>query len=701
MNKPDTIIESMELGGRTLTLETGLLAGQATGSVTVRYGDTVVLATVVISEAREDIDYFPLSVEYEERLYAGGLIKGSPWVKREGRPRDEAVLIGRMIDRSLRPLFPEDFKNDVQIIVTVLSVDQDNDPAIIGLITASAAVHLAGAPWFGPVGGTRIGSVDGSFIINPRNASEMEYSRMDTVVVSTKEKTLMLEVGAEEVTEEELIEAIAFGFEENKKIIAMIESLAQKAGRSELTYSVPEKDEVLEKEVMQFISTFDFAKHEAMSKNEGRLARNEFLQKAISEFEDRAESKYVAEIFEKIRKKEIRRLALEEGKRIDGRRADQVRELYIEVGLLPRTHGSGLFQRGETQALTIATLGSTALEQLIESMSGEESKRYIHHYNFPPYATGETGRIGSPKRREIGHGALAEKALEPVIPVEDQFPYTIRIVSEILSSNGSSSMASVCGSTLALMDAGVPIKAPVAGVAMGLMTDGEKNMVLTDLCGEEDMAGFMDFKVAGTKDGVTAVQVDVKNDGLTMDLIKEIFIQARAGRLHILEQMLAVIAEYRPQLSQYAPKVISLKIDPEKIGEVIGPGGKVIKAIQADTSTVIEIQEDGTVYISGVEQEGLDNARQRVEGITKEPEIGETYRAVVKRIVDFGAFVEYLPGKEGLVHISEIANDYVEKVRDHLNEGDEVQVKIIEIDERGRVNLSIKALAEDKSPHTN
>jgi polyribonucleotide nucleotidyltransferase len=448
-------------------------------------------------------------------------------------------------------------------------------------------------------------------------------------------------------------------------------------------------------QIQTFIrENFSFHENESMEKVEAREAREAFLESLFTTFEGKVTKSYMAGQFESMRRQEIRDHIIKEGKRLDNRPADQVRPLTIETGLLPRTHGSGLFQRGDTQALTVATLGSTSLEQLIESMTGEETKRYIHHYNFPPFSTGETGRMGSPKRREIGHGALAERALEAVIPSEEQFPYTIRVVSEILSSNGSSSMASVCGSTLALMDAGVPIKEPVAGVAMGLVEEGDQTVILTDLLGEEDMAGDMDFKVAGTKNGVTAVQVDVKNDGLSLELIKQILDQAYTGRMHILNEMLKVISTPRTSLSQYAPKVEMVKIDPEKIGEVIGPGGKIIKAIQADTKTVIEIEEDGTVFITGIEEEGLKNARRRIEGITHEPEVGEVYDGTVKRIVDFGAFVEYLPGKEGLVHISEINNDYVEKVRDFLKEGDAVTVKVIEIDDRGRINLSIKKAAE-------
>lgn len=680
------ITESIEIAGRTLTFETGRLAQQATASVLARYGETVVLATVVMGEASEETDFFPLTVDYEERLYAGGLIKGSPWVKREGRPRDEAILSGRVIDRSIRPLFPNDFRNEVQVIVTVFSVDHENDPEILGLVAVSAALELAGAPWVGPVGGIRVGKVNGTTIFNPLVVTEQEYSQMDLVVSSTLEKVVMLEMGAEEVSEEDILSGIEAGFEKNKEIIAVIKKLAEKVGVTPFVYAKPEEDVDLTKQVKDYCKqNFDFS----VPKVDDHL-KHELIEKLIETFEGKLTKSVAEALFEKMRKEEVRRLALVEGKRLDDRPFDQVRPLSIEVGLLPRTHGSALFQRGETQALTITTLGSTSLEQLIESMTGEETKRYIHHYNFPPYSTGEVGRIGTPKRREIGHGALAERALEPVIPSEETFPYTIRIVSEILSSNGSTSMASVCGSTLSLMDAGVPLKEPVAGIAMGLMENEEKTIILTDLSGQEDFAGYMDFKVAGSKNGVTAVQLDVKNHGLSLDLIRQIFDQAKVGRMFILGKMLEVIKEPRGNLSQYAPKVVSVKIDPSKIGEVIGPGGKIIKALQLETTTVISIEENGTVYITGTEEEGLEMAKKRIEGITKETKAGEIYDGVVKRIVDFGAFVEYFPGREGLVHISEITDEYVKNVHEHLKEGDEVQVKVMNVDEKGRVNLSIR-----------
>lgn len=686
------IIHSTEINGTTLTFETGRLAALANGSVVVRYGETVVLATVAISEPREDIDFFPLFVEYEEKLYAGGLIKGSPWVKREGRPRDEAILNGRMIDRAIRPLFPKDFKNDVQVVVTVLSVDEENDPAVVGLVAASTALRLAGAPWAGPVAGVRVGRFEGEYIVNPGNESIMPNSDLDMIVASTSEKVLMLEIGAQQVPEPDVLAAIEFGHEANKKLISFINEFVAKCSVREVTYDVPEIDVDLVARIESHIDdNFDFVTNSQKDKRDAQEERNDFLTALFDQFEGKTTKSHMSSIFMGMRKKQMRSRILSEGVRADGRDVNTVRPLYIEVGLLPRTHGSGLFQRGDTQVLTITTLGSTSLKQSTESMFGEGSKRYIHHYNFPPYATGEVGRIGFTKRREIGHGALAERALEAVIPSEDEFPYTIRVVSEVLASNGSSSMASTCGSTLSLMDAGVPIKEVVSGIAMGLVTDGEGNYkILTDILGEEDMAGDMDFKVTGTKHGITAMQVDVKIDGLTIDMIGEIMERAHTGRIHILEQMLEVMSEPRKELSVYAPKVVTLKIDPEKIGEVIGSGGKVIKAIQQDTDTVIAIEEDGSVFISGIEQEKLDQARRIVEGITKEPIIGEVYDATVKKIMDFGAFVEYLPGKEGLVHVSEISNDFVDDVRSHLSEGQSVRVKLVAVDNQGRVNLSMK-----------
>jgi len=697
MEDTKKITHSIEVAGRTLTFETGRLAQLADGAVLVRYGDTVVLATVVVNEPKEEMDYFPLFVEYEEKLYAGGLIKGSRFVKREGRPRDEAILSGRVIDRSIRPLFPNDYKNEVQVVVTVLSVDRDNDPTISGLIAASAALHISGVPWKGPISGIRVGNVEGASVVNPLDYTEQNGSVLDLIVASSTEKVIMLEAGARQVADDVLVGAIEVAFEENKQIIEGIKAFGEKVGVVPMTYSVPEVDHELVERIQTHIrENFDFHANESKERQEAEDERKVLLENLFTTFEGKTTKSAMAGIFSKMRKKEIRRLIIEEGKRLDNRAVDEVRPLYMEVGLLPRTHGSAIFQRGDTQAVTVTTLGSTSLEQTVESMHGEDTKRYIHHYNFPPYATGETGRIGFTGRREIGHGALAERALEAVIPAEADFPYTIRVVSEIFASNGSSSMASTCGSTLSLMDAGVPIEEPVSGIAMGLVTSEDKYIILTDILGVEDMAGDMDFKVTGTRNGITALQVDVKIDGLTLPQIREIIDRANTGRLHILSQMMEVINQPRGALSQYAPKVVTLKIPVDKIGEVIGPGGKVIKAMQLETETVIAIEEDGTVFISGTDAQGLESAKARIEGITKEPEIGAIYDATVKRIMDFGAFVEYLPGKEGLVHISEISGGFVEKVTDHLKEGDQVRVKLTEIDDRGRVNLSIRALLQEE-----
>lgn len=697
MEDTKKITHSIELAGRSLTFETGRLAQLADGAVLVRYGDTAVLATVVVNEPKEEMDYFPLFVEYEEKLYAGGLIKGSRFVKREGRPRDEAILSGRVIDRSIRPLFPSDYKNEVQVVVTVLSVDKDNDPTITGLVAASAALHISGVPWNGPIAGVKVGNVNDAPVVNPIDYTVANGSVLDLIVASSTEKVIMLEAGARQVPEEMLLGAIEVAFEENKQIIEGIRAFGSKVGVTPMTYTVLEVDHELIERIQTFIKeNFDFHANESKDRQEAEDERRALLENLFTTFEGKTTKSTMAGIFFKMRKKEIRRLILEEDKRLDNRALDEVRPLYMEVGLLPRTHGSAIFQRGDTQAVTVTTLGSTSLEQTVESMHGEETKRYMHHYNFPPFATGETGRIGSTGRREIGHGALAERALEPVIPAEEDFPYTIRVVSEIFASNGSSSMASTCGSTLSLMDAGVPIEEPVSGIAMGLVTSEDKYVILTDILGVEDMAGDMDFKVAGTRNGITALQVDVKIDGLTLDQIREIVQRANTGRLHILSQMMEVINQPRGALSQYAPKVVTLKIPVDKIGEVIGPGGKVIKAMQQETETVIAIEEDGTVFISGTDAQGLEAAKARIEGITREPEIGAVYDATVKRIMDFGAFVEYLPGKEGLVHVSEISNGFVEKVTDHLHEGDQVRVKLTEIDDRGRVNLSIRALLQEE-----
>ncbi len=701
----EKIIKEKEIAGRKMSLETGYLAQQAHGSVLARYGDTVVLATVVTADPREDIDYFPLSVEYEERLYAGGIIKGSRWVKREGRPTEQAILNARVIDRSIRPLFPKDFKNQVQVITTVLSVDEDNDPVVLALIAVSAAIRMSGIPWNGPVAAVRIGKFDGELMVNPL-VNRMDSSDMDLMVSSTKDNVLMVEMGANQVSEDEVLKAIQLGYDEGQVVHELINQfvteVVDKKGygyeykEPELT---PEKEKELAavEEIKQYIiSNFPQELLNANSKMRREVQSN-LLDEVFAKFEGRTTKSKMNEIIEKIVKAKMRKQIVEQGIRLDGRKVDEVRPISIETSVLPRVHGSAVFTRGATQALSIATLGPTSLAQLIESLRGEEVKRYMHHYNFPPYSTGETGRVGSPKRREIGHGALAERALLPVIPSEDEFPYAIRVVSEAISSNGSTSMASVCGSTLSLMDAGVPIKKPVSGVAMGLIKEDDKVVVLTDIMGVEDFYGDMDFKVAGTEDGITALQMDVKIPGLTMDIFKTALAQAKVGRMFIMDKMMQAIDTPREKLSTYAPKIETLKINPRKIGELIGPGGKVIRGLQETTGTEISVEEDGTVYISGVDPQALESAVNQVKAITEEVEVGKIYKGVVTRIMDFGAFVQVLPGQEGLVHVSELAPGFVKNVRDEVKEGEELEVKVIEIDKQGRINLSRKAVLADQA----
>lgn len=687
-----TIHDELEYAGRKLTLETGHLANQATSSVLARYGDTVVLVTVVVAEPREDIDYFPLTVEYEERLYAGGKIKTSRFVKREGRPSDDAFLNARLIDRAIRPLFASDFKNEVQVIATILSVDQENDPAILSLVAASAALSISGVPWTGPIAAIRIGHHNDNFLLNPGNG-ELAFSDLDLVVAGTKKDIVMVEAGAKEIPEETMLSAFDFAEENLEPLVSFIGDFSQKAGKEKIAYEPISIDEDV-KQAIEAHATENFPKSMfAQSKEERGVARDDFLEELYSVFEGKATKADIAKVFDEIVKKIVREKILQEGVRPDGRTdMKEIREIEVEVGTLPRTHGSAIFRRGETQALTIATLGSTSLEQLIEGMTGEETKRYIHHYNFPPFSVGEVGRRGWPNRREIGHGALAERALLPLIPNEEKFPYTIRLVSEILSSSGSTSMAAVCGSTLSLMDAGVSIKRPAAGIAMGLVKEGEDYKILSDIQALEDYFGDMDFKVAGTEKGITALQLDIKTLGLPKKILGETINQAKDGRMHILNEMLKVIGKPREKLSQYAPRIISLQIDPKRIGEIIGPGGKVIRSIQEETDTVIDIKEDGMVFISGMDDEKSQQAKTKIAGIVREVKAGEIFDGKVTRITDFGAFVEVLPGKEGLCHISELTPGYVKNVRDYVDVGDTLKVKVIEIDNFGRINLSHRAL---------
>ena len=698
MNKKTTA--SLEINGKTLTLEIGNLAKQATSSVLARLGDTMVLVTAVMGRERTDIDYFPLTVEYVERLYAGGRIKGSRWVKREGRPSDDSILTARLIDRSIRPLFPKEFKKEVQIIVTVLSVDGENSPDVLAVNAASAALAISPIPWNGPVGAVRIGHVTNKesgkadYIVNP-GIAESELSELDLIVTSLKNKTLMLEAGALQVSEETALVAIKKAQEQNEKIIAFIEDFAKKVGETKETV----KPNTQYQELIALLEKS--YKAEIVELIKGRVSKEstgdagDFIEKIIEEQkikdpEFNVDKKLIAKGVEYIMFRNIRENTLNKEVRPDGRKADEIRPVSCQVSVLPRTHGSAIFNRGDTQALTIVTLGSPRLEQLIESAEGEESKRYIHHYNMPPYSLGETGRFGFTTRREIGHGALGERAIMGVIPSQTEFPYTIRVVSEILSSNGSTSMAATCGSTLALMDAGVPIKKPVAGIAMGMVSDGDKYVILTDILGLEDFSGDMDFKVAGTDSGITAIQLDVKILGLTIEQIKEVFEKAKKARLFILEKMLAVIGAGRKGVSEYAPKIEQLQIPVDKIGEVIGPGGRVIKNIIATTGATVDVEDDGIVTISGTDKDTVAKALDWVKGITREVKVGEIFEeAEVKRILPFGAFVEFLPGKEGMVHVSKMKEGFVNNPSDVVQIGKKVKVKVIEIDEQGRTNLSM------------
>lgn len=683
------ISKSFDFAGRTLTFETGELASYADSAVKVCLGETVVLVTVTRGSASEGSDFFPLRVDYEERLYAGGLIKGSRFIKREGRPSDEAILGSRLIDRTIRPLFPSDFMDEVQVVATVLSVDRESNPQLVALLGAAAALEISSVPFKGPVGAVYVGKKEGSFAVNP-SLKDLSNSPLELLVSATKERVVMLEAHAQELPEAEVLEAISFGHAEVKKFISHLEDFAVCVGsrdRSYVSYQVPEdafseiKDYANDRLVALLDQDFD-----------NRSLLNDLVATAVGYFGERYTPAMVTSVIMKLRKQHVRD-QVHAGRRIDGRAFDEIRELSAQVGLLPRTHGSALFTRGQTQVLTIATLGSSSLEQLIEGMEGEVTKRYIHHYNAPPFSVGEIGAMRGPGRREIGHGALAEKALVPVLPSEEKFPYTVRLVSEVLSQNGSSSMASTCGSSLALMDAGVPIKGHVAGVSMGLIEqDNDSYILLTDIRGLEDFCGDMDFKIAGSVEGITAIQLDVKNLGLTPAILAEAVSRSKQARLQVLATLEAVMARPRENISVYAPRIFTIKIDQNKIGEVIGSGGRVIKGLIQDTGAEISVEDDGTIVVASDSEEKARKAISLIEGIVKEPEVGEVYHGKVVRIMDFGAFVEILPGKDGLVHISELSYQRVNRVEDIVTLGDAVDVKVIEIDNQGRVNLSIKAL---------
>ena len=684
-----------QLDDKKLTLQVGKLANASETSVIGRLGDTCVLVTINKGKKDENLDYLPLFIEYVEKLYAGGRIKGSRWVKREGKPTDEAVLIARLIDRGVRPFFPKNYRKSIQIIIRFLSVDGVSSPEILAAITTSAALHISSIPWKGPLATVRMGYIKAegnTFILNP-DESEQKLSQMDMIVTATKDKTVMLEIGAEELSEDEINKGIEEAKKETSKIIEFIEEVRKKIGKPKEEFVDKESTEkiidVLNKEFKKELDGIIKQKSEKEYGDDSLVG--ELVIKVADKHKDDFEEETILKAIDKAVKKIVRDRVLKDKKRLDGRDLTTIRDIFVETSILPRTHGSAIFQRGDTQVLSIATLGSPDLEQLIESPIGEEAKRYIHHYYMPPYSLGEVGRLGYPSRREIGHGALAEKALEPVLPDTEDFPYTIRVVSEVLSTNGSTSMASTCGSSLALMDAGVPIKSPVAGIAIGLIYESDtKYELLTDIIGVEDFIGDMDFKVAGSKNGITAVQLDVKNDGLTKKMIEETFIRAKEARLFILDKMLAVIDQPRKELSKFAPKVIVLTPPQEKIGEIIGPGGKNIKNIIAKTNTQINVSSDGKVTISGIDDENVKSAQDMIEGLIRDVEINEEYDGVVKRILPFGAFVEILPGKEGLIHVSKMGQkEYVKDAGDILKIGQNVKVKVIEIDRQKRINLQL------------
>ncbi|EMI9086200.1 MULTISPECIES: polyribonucleotide nucleotidyltransferase [Bacillus] len=689
---------SIDLAGRQLTVETSQLAKQANGAVLVRYGDTAVLSTATASKEPKNVDFFPLTVNYEERLYAVGKIPGG-FIKREGRPSEKAILASRLIDRPIRPLFADGFRNEVQVVSIVMSVDQDCSSEMAAMLGSSLALSISDIPFEGPIAGATVGRINGEFVINP-TVEQQEQSDIHLVVAGTKDAINMVEAGADQVPEETMLEAIMFGHDEIKRLIAFQEEIVQAVGKEKSEVKLYEVDADLNQAVREMSEKDMHAAIQVHEKHAREDAINEVKKRVIEHYEaqeaDADTLGQVSEILYKIVKEEVRRLITVEKIRPDGRKGDEIRPLASEVGILSRTHGSGLFTRGQTQALSICTLGALGDVQILDGLGVEESKRFMHHYNFPSFSVGETRPMRGPGRREIGHGALGERALEPVIPSEKDFPYTVRLVSEVLESNGSTSQASICGSTLAMMDAGVPLKAPVAGIAMGLVKTGEHYTILSDIQGMEDHLGDMDFKVAGTAKGVTALQMDIKIDGLSREILEEALQQAKVGRVHILNHMLSVIAEPRTELSAYAPKIITMTINPDKIRDVIGPSGKQINKIIEETGVKIDIEQDGTVFISSINQEMNDKAKKIIEDIVREVQVGEIYEGKVKRVEKFGAFVELFSGKDGLVHISELALERVGKVEDVVKIGDVITVKVIEIDKQGRVNLSRKVLLKEE-----
>ncbi len=695
--KPESKKYIATVGGRPVTFETGKLAAQAGGAVTVQLGDSVVFAAATMgNEPKMGQDFFPLTVEYEEKMYAGGRIPGS-FFRREGRPGSDAVLVSRLTDRPLRPLFNKDIRNEVQIIMFSLSADMENPLDILAINAASAALMISDIPWDGPVGAVRVGRVNGELIVNPTYA-QIDESDIDLRIAGTEDAILMVECGSNEVDEESMVSALLFGHENIKSLVTVQRQMAAEIGKAKREVTLFSLDETLVERIYQrSVAEMNDALENLHGKHELQAAIDALRDDVVTEMTDSEDLEMVAktkEAFEEAYKRVVRARILDQHKRPDGRAITEIRPIWCEVSTSPRAHGSGLFTRGETQVMTLATLGTPKEAQEIDTLSPMDSKRYMHHYNFPPYSTGEVKRFGGQSRREIGHGALAERALLPVIPSEKEFPYTLRLVSEVLASNGSSSMASVCGSTLALMDAGVPIKAPVAGCAMGLIKEGDKYVVLTDIQGAEDHLGDMDFKVAGTTEGITALQMDIKIKGITPEIMRQALAQAHEARLFILNKMLEVIPVPRPELKSFVPRVSIVKVPIDKIGAIIGPGGKNIRALQEETGTKIDIDDDGTVYIASADSKAEAIARERIEGMTETPQIGRIYTGKVVRVADFGAFVQILPGLDSMVHISQLDTERVEKVEDVVKMGDELTVMVTAIDENGKIRLSRQAVLE-------
>ena len=682
-----------EFGGRTMIIESGHLAKQANGAVTVQYGDSMVLSTVCAQpEPKVGFDFFPLTVEYREKAYAAGKIPGG-FFKREGRPSEKEILSCRIIDRPIRPMFPKDFQGETQCINFVISHDQENDTDILALIGTGAALAISDVPFAKTIAGVRVGRIDGQFIINPTIA-QTEESDIYVTLAGSDDAITMVEGGGREVIEDDMVEALQFGYEHIKIIIAKINELKEACGKPDMEYTPMAIDDNLSSRVKEIVGTRLDEYNQILDKNERRTSKKKMTEEIVEALEEEfpESAKDIGNIIHDLDSEVMRGMILNENKRIDGRGPDDIRQITCEVGFLPRAHGSAVFTRGQTQALVAVTLGTKVDEQRLDELEGESTKSYMLHYNFPPFSTGETKPIRGTNRREIGHGSLAERALLPIIPVDTNFPYTVRIVSDIMESNGSSSMATVCGGSLSMMDAGVPIKSAVAGIAMGLIKSDDKVVVLTDILGDEDHFGDMDFKVAGTTEGITAIQMDIKCTGLEIDTMRDALNRARTARLKILDKMNATIPKHRDDLSQFAPRIITIKIPPAKIGDVIGPGGKIIRAIVEETGAKVDIQDDGTVLIASVDAQAGRNALERIEAITQEAEVGKVYKGIVRRVTSFGAFVEIFPGTDGLVHISELDIGRVEKVEDILNLGDSVDVKCIDIDPDGKIRLSRRAL---------